>query len=67
MAGLNTGDWLGFHEEGSDPDPDVLAQVVRLDPDGSCALWFGELTIVDYAPGVIQQGIADGSIARRES
>lgn len=61
---MKKGDVMGFCEAGSSPD--TWGTVVRLDDDGSCALWFGELRIIDYAPGVIQQGIADGSIVVRE-
>lgn len=55
---------MGFCEAGTSPD--TWGTVVRLDDDGSCALYFGELTIIDYAPGVIQQGITEGTIVVRE-
>lgn len=57
---------MRFCEAEPGTPPDAWGTVVRLDDDGSCALLFGELTILDYAPGVIQQGIADGSIVVRE-
>lgn len=63
---MKKGDVLGFCEAEPGTIPDIWGTVVRLDDDGSCALWFGELTILDYAPGVIQQGISDGSIVVRE-
>jgi len=62
---MQKGDWLGFCEAEAGTEPDVWGTVVRLDPDGSCALWFGELTILDYAPGVIQEGISEGTIVVR--
>lgn len=58
---------LGFCESEPGSEPDSFAEVVRIDPDGSCALYFPAAgnpvaKILDYASGVIQGGIEDGEI-----
>lgn len=63
---MRKGDVLGLCEAEPGTSPGTWGTVVRLDDDGSCALRFGDLTIIDYAPGVIQQGISEGTIILRE-
>lgn len=54
---------LGFCESDPGTEPDIWAEVVRIDPDGSCALYFPACrAIYDYIPWVIQAGIFTGEI-----
>ena len=64
---MKIGDRLGFTEAGPGTAPDAWGEVVRADPDGSVALYFGQGAVFDYAPGVIQQGLANGSIVRKQT
>lgn len=63
---MKKGDVLGFCEAEPGTPPDVWADVVAIGNDGEVFLRFGELRILGYAPGVIQDGIADGSIVVKE-
>jgi hypothetical protein len=66
MAELSTGDWLGFCEAERGTEPDVWADVVAVGQEGEIFLRFGEIRVLGYAPGVIQQGIVNGSIVVKE-
>lgn len=60
---------LGFCEAEPGTEFDIMAEVVRADPDGSCALWFFEsltMPVMDYSPWVIQAGIFSGTIIVKE-
>ena len=59
---MNVGDKLGFAEAGSGTDPDVRGEVVAVHEDGGISVWFGGGSVMDFAPGVIEQGLASGTI-----
>lgn len=59
---ISEGDRLGFAAAG---EPYLWVEVACVHEDGNVSLWFGR-SVVTYTPGMIEQGLADGTIVKGE-